>query len=237
MTKEEKKQKSVSQENNGLEKSVNNVESNNNRALLWAIFSALVILIGLVVVVMVINILHPTKSTEISKQERIGDENNSSKSNISTDQKSEEDTVAKPSVVPVQNVESDKPLPKKSCKAEDFDDKKYDDGESYTTKEGCETCECNDGKWNCQVKDSCIILPSDCIFDDRIYHDKETRNADCDQTCTCDDHHWKCEMDSSSSCCKAADGKIYHNGESFPKDCNTCTCNNGSINCTMMLCL
>ncbi|RTZ69009.1 MAG: hypothetical protein DSZ21_00685 [Tenericutes bacterium] len=90
----------------------------------------------------------------------------------------------------------------------------------------------------CKIKDSCIILPSDCTHNNRVYHDGEARSAECDQTCTCDKGNWKCVMAPGSSCCKEGD-KLYHNGESYPASdgCNTCTCNNGHANCTMMLCL
>jgi nitrate reductase cytochrome c-type subunit len=113
MTKEKKEQKALPQEGSNQKASVNNVESNNNKALLWAIFSALIILIGLVVAVTAVSVLRPTKSTEMPKQEHVNNENDSSKSNTLTDQKPEENMVAKPPAIPVQNVENNKPLPKK----------------------------------------------------------------------------------------------------------------------------
>jgi len=213
-------------------------DGQSNNPLLWAITILLAVLVVLVSGLIMFNMnkekqiqKQPTEELDVkpkplTQPPAIEKPENKPSSDLNTVPK-------KPLVTP----QAEEPKPE-DCKAKKFDGKKYDDGESYTTLDGCETCTCNDGNWNCQVKPSCIILPSDCTHDNTIYHEGDARSADCDQTCTCSDGNWDCVIPPSSSCCKS-DGKIYHSGESFPASdgCNTCSCNNGHASCTMMLCL
>lgn len=218
----------------------------NNRSLLWAIILLLVALISLVAVYVAFNMIDKQDS-QLTPEPSVTQKSNKAQKPPVTPEKTPEPEV-KPSEPVVQapplaaeekpvEDEEEEPEPE-DCKAKDFDGKKYDDGESYTTLDGCETCTCNDGNWGCKVKPSCIILPSDCTYDNQIYHNGETRSAECDQTCTCDGGNWDCVMSPSSLCCER-DGQIHPNGASFPAgdDCNTCTCNSGSVNCTLMFCI
>ncbi len=218
--------------------------SKSNRPLLWAIFVLLTIVVILLALLFVFS---QRKKVVAPLDEKSMNEKNIEKElpPLNASNPTTENKVTSPTAPVNTSQQNNNQLTKpatnpepKNCKAKKFDGKKYDDGESYTTKDGCETCTCDDGNWDCKIKDSCIILPSDCTHNNRVYHDGEARSAECDQTCTCDKGNWKCVMAPGSSCCKEGD-KLYHNGESYPASdgCNTCTCNNGHANCTMMLCL
>ena len=78
---------------------------------------------------------------------------------------------------------------KNSCVATTFDGNTYEHGQSYTTEDGCQTCECNDGSWNCQVDDECLNPPkADCTYNGETYNAGDTFPAgdDCN-TCECSD--------------------------------------------------
>lgn len=122
-----------------------------------------------------------------------------------------------------------------SCTATSFDGLEYQHGKSYTTLDGCQTCECNDGSWDCLINPSCIANPTQCTDPDGTHNDGDSwTTSDGCRDCTCNSGTANCNL-IPNNCC-VHDGLTYENGESFPNDCNTCVCTNGDVNCTLMLC-
>ena len=60
-----------------------------------------------------------------------------------------------------------------TCIASNFDGGTYDSGESYTTEDGCQTCTCNNGNWDCTVASECITPDSNCTYDGNTYANGE----------------------------------------------------------------
>ncbi|MBN2100504.1 hypothetical protein JW710_01230 [Candidatus Dojkabacteria bacterium] len=134
--------------------------------------------------------------------------------------------------------EDETPQADNSCVATGFDGHRYDSGESYTTADGCQTCTCDNGAWDCEEDPSCateVAGPYDCVHDGVIYHDGESYTIDACRERTCMSGMWGYVID--TACCYY-DGEYHESGSSFPSidGCNTCNCTNGSIGCTLMLC-
>lgn len=74
----------------------------------------------------------------------------------------------------------------KDCVATKFDDNTYPHGDSYTTLDGCETCECDNGSWNCTVDITCTMSATDCLYEGTVYNTGDTFQAsDGCNSCTC----------------------------------------------------
>lgn len=84
-----------------------------------------------------------------------------------------------------------------NCIASDYDGKTYKDGESYTTDDGCQTCTCKDGSFNCKTDSDCLNRPAaGCTYNGTDYNSGETFSAgDNCNTCTCQDGSVNCTSD------------------------------------------
>ncbi len=82
-----------------------------------------------------------------------------------------------------------------NCVATGFDGLEYGDGDSYTTLDGCETCTCNNGSWDCTVDPSCTVPAGGCTYDGSVYNNGDSFPAsDGCNTCTCNNGNVNCTL-------------------------------------------
>lgn len=117
-----------------------------------------------------------------------------------------------------------------SCLATGFDDEEYTHGDSYTTLDGCQTCTCNDGDWDCTVEERCIAPEADCVYEgEALYIGDEVVSDDgCDR--------WVCEgvghmVGYHDATCCIRRGEYYQDGETISEPCQDCVCNAGAWDC------
>ena len=103
------------------------------------------------------------------------------------------------------------------------------DGESKLADDGCNTCTCSSGLWECTELACVPDQPPDCTNGD-------TKDAgDGCNICTCSGGQWACTARACASDaavpCNEGDTKLADDG------CNTCTCSGGQWACTLLGCV
>ncbi|XP_078692919.1 uncharacterized protein LOC144922753 [Branchiostoma floridae x Branchiostoma belcheri] len=122
----------------------------------------------------------------------------------------------------------------------------------------CQTCEClSNGKWACdeieceyqtttETPTTTPITPVTttpyddiCVYGSEFYEIGEVKTIGC-EICTCKPQGgWTCERkpecESKPEVCTVR-GKIYQQGQTIKKGCNTCICVDGQFSCTKMIC-
>jgi hypothetical protein len=196
-------------------------DSNSSKKLLVIIVILLAILLLGSLGVIGYMLLKGDSSTEEDKTEESVEEDTEEEEETDDTEDEEEDTTE-------TTVTTD-------CVATGFDGETYEDGDSYTTLDGCQTCSCDRGEWDCSVDPICEMDPNDCVYEGTVYNDGDTKEIDACRDRECTSGMWIIVID--STCCEQ-DGTYYENGETFPSSdgCNTCTCTMGTSMCTMMLC-
>lgn len=128
-------------------------------------------------------------------------------------------------------------------------DKTYQDGESFPSDDGCNTCTCVDGAAGC-TKIGCEAGICDLPFEQgscdaafpRFWHN--AASGACEEViyggCDGNENNFETLEDCRSACvtsCTQGD-KTYEDGASFPAGdgCNSCTCDEGTIACTLIGC-
>ncbi|TNE45148.1 MAG: hypothetical protein EP343_28165 [Deltaproteobacteria bacterium] len=124
-----------------------------------------------------------------------------------------------------------RPSKPKRCK---YNGKTYASGQQFKGKDGCNRCECKDGKVLCTAK-AC----SDCKYGGTDYkHGASFRSQDGCNTCTCNNGGVRCtEKACAPSICRYK-GRVYAAGKTFPAgdQCNRCYCYKGAVHCTKRSC-
>lgn len=117
-----------------------------------------------------------------------------------------------------------------------YNGKAYKDGESFKSKDGCNTCGCSKGKVACTEK----ACNNSCKYHGKTYsHGSHFKSFDGCNTCYCNYGQVGCTKKWCSGAVCRYNGKVYQEGDKFPAGdgCNTCGCTkDGSVVCTLAVC-
>ncbi|XP_045208395.2 kielin/chordin-like protein isoform X2 [Mercenaria mercenaria] len=108
----------------------------------------------------------------------------------------------------------------------DYNGLTYNDGDTFTSEDGCNTCQCIEGKVAC-TKMACL----GCEKDGQEYNSGTSfLSSDGCNRCMCRNGKIKC-TEKTCKDCTTKEGKTVPSGTTFSVDCDMCTCLDGNVKC------